>query len=93
MILGVRKNWLTYLFALVTNISYDLPFLSERACPESAISARPGDGDLHRETEEGGGAPPRTATGTGSNSGSHCYCQDTDQHRYIRLHLESMHEP
>lgn len=83
MILGVRKNWLTYLFALVTDISYDLPFLSERACPESAISARPGDGDLHKETEEGGGAPPRTATGTGSNLGSHCYCQNTDQHRYI----------
>lgn len=83
MILGVRKNLLTYLFALVTDISYDLPFLSERACPESAISARPGDGDLHRETEEGGGAPPRTATGTGSNSGLHCYYQNTDQHRYI----------
>lgn len=85
----MRKNWLTYLSALVTDISYDLPFLSERACPESAISARPGDGDLHRETEEGGGAPSRTATGTGS----HCYCQDMDQHRYIWLHLESMHEP
>lgn len=80
---------------LFTDISHEwhnLPFLSERACPESAISARSGDEDLYRKTEEGGGSPPRTATGTGLKSASHSYCQDMYEHRNILPHLESMPE-